>query len=72
MIKDKLGYKYHSGRGGLSATRRAPYRIQDGRGSSLCLGKAAVELALKGKNSVMPTIVRVSDKPYNGSSAWPN
>ncbi len=26
--------------------------------------KAAVELALKGHNSVMPTIARVSDKPY--------
>ena len=28
------------------------------------VGKAAVELALKGKNAVMPTIVRKSDKPY--------
>jgi hypothetical protein len=28
------------------------------------VGKAAVELALKGANSVMPAIVRVSDKPY--------
>ena len=27
-------------------------------------GKAAVELALKGHNAVMPTIVRTSDKPY--------
>ena len=28
------------------------------------VGKAAVELALKGENSVMPTIVRKSEKPY--------
>ncbi|MCK7579489.1 MAG: hypothetical protein MZV65_29785 [Chromatiales bacterium] len=28
------------------------------------MGKAAVELALKGHNSVMPTIVRISNKPY--------
>jgi 6-phosphofructokinase 1 len=28
------------------------------------VGKAAVQLALAGKNAVMPTIVRVSDKPY--------
>jgi 6-phosphofructokinase 1 len=28
------------------------------------VGKAAVELAVKGRNSVMPTIVRLSDKPY--------
>ncbi len=28
------------------------------------LGKAAVELAIKGENAVMPTIVRKSDSPY--------
>jgi 6-phosphofructokinase 1 len=28
------------------------------------LGAAAVKLALAGRNAVMPTIVRVSDKPY--------
>ncbi len=28
------------------------------------LGKAAVELALKGHNSVMPTVDRISDAPY--------
>jgi 6-phosphofructokinase 1 len=28
------------------------------------VGKAAVELALKGRNAVMPAIVRKSDKPY--------
>jgi ATP-dependent phosphofructokinase / diphosphate-dependent phosphofructokinase len=28
------------------------------------VGKAAVEFALKGHNSVMPTIERISDKPY--------
>jgi 6-phosphofructokinase 1 len=28
------------------------------------LGKAAVQLALKGHNAVMPTIERVSDSPY--------
>ena len=31
---------------------------------SYAVGKAAVELALKGMNSVMPTIVRTSSKPY--------
>jgi 6-phosphofructokinase 1 len=28
------------------------------------LGKAAVDLALAGKNSMMPTVVRLSDTPY--------
>jgi len=31
---------------------------------SYAVGKAAVELAVKGMNSVMPTIVRVSSRPY--------
>jgi 6-phosphofructokinase 1 len=31
------------------------------------VGKAAVELALEGKNAVMPVIVRDSDKPYRWS-----
>ena len=31
---------------------------------SYAVGKAAVELAVKGMNSVMPTIVRTSGKPY--------
>jgi len=31
---------------------------------SYAVGKAAVELAVKGMNSVMPTIVRTSSKPY--------
>jgi len=30
------------------------------------MGKAAVELAVQGRNSVMPTIVRTSNNPY----AW--
>ena len=28
------------------------------------MGKAAVEFALEGRNAIMPTIVRVSDDPY--------
>jgi 6-phosphofructokinase 1 len=31
---------------------------------SYAVGKAAVEYAVKGMNSVMPTIVRVSSRPY--------
>ena len=31
---------------------------------SYAVGKAAVEFALQGYNAVMPTIVRVSDRPY--------
>jgi len=34
---------------------------------SYAVGKAALELALKGKNNIMTTIVRESDKPYRWS-----
>ncbi|GIX28461.1 MAG: pyrophosphate--fructose 6-phosphate 1-phosphotransferase [Burkholderiales bacterium] len=52
------------GRGRLPAARRPPHRLQDRRGPGVCRRKAAVELALKGRNAVMPTIVRKSSRPY--------
>ena len=64
MIQQDLGLKYH--------WAVADYLQRAGRhiasktdvDQAYAMGKAAVELALKGKNSVMPTIVRTSDKPY--------
>src|SRR5512135_794359 len=64
MIKEALGYKFH--------WAVADYLQRAGRhiasktdvDQAYALGKAAVELAIKGQNSVMPTVDRVSDKPY--------
>ena len=64
MIQQDLGLKYH--------WAVADYLQRAGRhiasktdvDQAYAMGKAAVDLALKGKNSVMPTIVRTSDKPY--------
>jgi len=64
MIKEALGYKFH--------WAVADYLQRAGRhiasktdvDQAYALGKAAVELALKGQNSVMPTVDRLSDKPY--------
>ncbi|SFX62629.1 6-phosphofructokinase [Marinospirillum alkaliphilum] len=64
MVKQDLGYKYHwavadylqrSARHLSSATDVA---------QAYAVGKAAVKLALEGKNSVMPTILRTNDAPY--------
>ncbi|SFC02969.1 pyrophosphate-dependent phosphofructokinase [Marinospirillum celere] len=64
MVKQDLGYKYHwavadylqrSARHLASATDVA---------QAYAVGEAGVKLALEGKNSVMPTIVRTSDTPY--------
>jgi 6-phosphofructokinase 1 len=64
MIKDSLGYKYHWAVADYlqRAARHIASKVDVDQ--AYALGKSAVELALKGHNSVMPTIVRVADKPY--------
>jgi 6-phosphofructokinase 1 len=64
MIKDALGYKYHWGVADYLQRAARHLASKSDVEQAYALGKAAVELALKGNNSVMPTIVRVSDKPY--------
>ncbi len=64
LVKANLNYKYH--------WTVADYLQRSARHiaskldvvQSYAVGKAAVELALKGHNAVMPTIVRKSDQPY--------
>ena len=64
LVRDKLNYKYH--------WAVADYLQRDARhiasktdvAQAYAVGKAAVELALKGRNAVMPTVVRKSSKPY--------
>ena len=64
LIKDKLGYKYHWAVADYlqRAARHIASKVDVEQ--AYAVGKAAVEMALKGRNSVMPTIVRLSDKPY--------
>nr|VFJ55813.1 MAG: pyrophosphate-dependent phosphofructokinase [Candidatus Kentron sp. FW]VFJ68081.1 MAG: pyrophosphate-dependent phosphofructokinase [Candidatus Kentron sp. FW] len=66
LVRGKLGYKYHWAVSDY--LQRAARHIASGTDveQAYALGKAAVELALEGKNAVMPTIVRTSDNPY----AW--
>jgi ATP-dependent phosphofructokinase / diphosphate-dependent phosphofructokinase len=64
LVKDRLGYKYHWAVADYlqRAARHIASKVDVEQ--AYAVGKAAVELALKGHNAVMPTIVRVSDKPY--------
>jgi 6-phosphofructokinase 1 len=64
LVKDKLGYKYHWAV--ADYLQRAARHIASKADveQAYALGKAAVELALEGKNAVMPTIVRTSNNPY--------
>jgi len=64
LIKGKLGYKYHWAVADyLQRSARHIASATDVE-QAYALGKAAVELALKGKNAVMPTIVRKPGKSY--------
>ncbi len=64
LVRDKLGYKYHYAIADyLQRSARHIASAVDVK-QAYAVGKAAVELALAGKTSVMPVIKRVSDKPY--------
>jgi 6-phosphofructokinase 1 len=64
LVKERLNYKYHWAVADYlqRAARHIASKVDVEQ--AYAVGKAAVELALKGHNSVMPTIVRVTDKPY--------
>ncbi|MEM9622357.1 MAG: 6-phosphofructokinase [Pseudomonadota bacterium] len=64
LIKSKLGYKYHWAV--ADYLQRAARHIASATdvAQAYALGEAAVKFAVAGKNAVMPTIVRTSDKPY--------
>ena len=64
MVRDNLGLKYHYAVADyLQRSARHIASATDVR-QAYAVGKAAVEMALKGKTAVMPVITRVSDKPY--------
>ncbi|MBL8488195.1 MAG: 6-phosphofructokinase [Rhodocyclaceae bacterium] len=64
MVKDGLGLKYHWGVADYLQRAARHIAAKTDVAQAYATGKAAVELALKGRNSVMPAIKRVSDKPY--------
>ena len=67
MIRDELKLKYHYAIADyLQRSARHIASALDVE-QAYAVGRAAVELALKGRNSVMPTIVRHADQPYRWS-----
>jgi 6-phosphofructokinase 1 len=64
MIKDALGHKFHWGVADYLQRAARHIASKTDVDQAYAMGKAAVEYALKGHNSVMPTVDRVSDKPY--------
>jgi len=64
MVKEAHGYKYHWALADYlqRAARHIASKVDVEQ--AYAVGKAAVELALAGRNAVMPVIVRKSSRPY--------
>jgi 6-phosphofructokinase 1 len=67
MTQEAFGYKFHWAVADYlqRSARHIASRVDVDQ--AYAVGKAAVDLALAGKNAVMPTIVRQSDSPYRWS-----
>jgi len=64
LLKDKLNLKYHWAVADYLMRAARHVASATDLKQSYAVGKAAVELALKGRSGVMVTIDRLSDRPY--------
>lgn len=64
MVRDELGLKYHYAIADYLQRSARHIASKTDVDQAYAVGKAAVEMALAGENSIMPTIVRKADKPY--------
>ena len=64
IIKNALGYKFHWAVADYLQRSARHLASNSDVEQAYALGKAAVEMALDGKNSIMPAIVRISNNPY--------
>lgn len=64
IIKDGLGLKYHWGVADYLQRAARHVASKTDVEQAYAMGKAAVEYAIAGHNSVMPTIERLSSSPY--------
>ncbi len=64
MIKDALGYKFHWAVADYMQRAARHIASKTDVEQAYALGKAGVEFALAGENSIMPTVVRTSNNPY--------
>jgi 6-phosphofructokinase 1 len=65
LVKDRTGYKYHWALPDYLQRSARHLASKTDIDQAYAVGKAAVELALAGRNAVMPTILRTSDLPYS-------
>jgi len=64
LVQDRLRYKYHWAVADYLQRAARHLASKTDLEQSYAVGRAAVRLALQGRNAVMPAIIRVSDRPY--------
>lgn len=64
IIKDALGYKYHWAVADYLQRAARHLSSKSDVEQAYALGEAAVNMAMEGKNSVMPAVIRTSNNPY--------
>jgi len=64
MLKDALGHKFHWAVADYLQRAARHLASESDVAQAYALGQAAVEFAIKGQNSIMPTVVRKSSDPY--------
>jgi 6-phosphofructokinase 1 len=64
LVRSELGYKYHYAIADYLQRSARHIASKTDVEQAYAVGKAAVELALRGETAVMPTIVRTSSTPY--------
>jgi 6-phosphofructokinase 1 len=64
LVKERLGHKYHWAVADYLQRAARHLASKTDLEHAYAVGRAAVELAVRGRNAVMPAIVRTSDKPY--------
>ena len=64
IIKKSLGYKFHWAVADYLQRAARHLSSDSDVEQAYALGEAAVEMALDGKNSIMPAIIRTSNNPY--------
>ncbi len=67
IIKDALGYKFHWAVADYLQRAARHLASKSDVEQAYALGEAAVNMALEGHNSIMPTVVRESSSPYKWS-----
>jgi 6-phosphofructokinase 1 len=64
IIKDALGHKFHWAVADYLQRAARHLSSKSDVEQAYAMGKAAVEFAIEGDNSIMPTVVRTSNSPY--------